>query len=841
MPINLNINPLSPIQMTVNTNDALSMSAEEARIIHAVSPKVEMEEITGGTKLTITDVDGDHETDIMDGADGSSAYVWIKWSAVQPTQDSDMKDTADAYIGIYSGDSSTAPTAYTSYTWYQYKGAKGDQGIQGIQGETGDTGATPVISIGTVSTLTPGSSATASMDTTDPAHPVLSLGIPEGQPGNATIDDTSVANNKVWSAQKVNDLKSATSDLGETNLFSLTDSEFGYIGSTGAVTNSYANNNITSDYIPVEPGEKYFGHVWFESTATGNLGICFAAYDSNKDFVSGSRVNRTAIDRTFNGKKEIWNTYTVPEGAAYIRFCGTICQQGYIQLERGGVRSMWKENTNDVNRVQNRITNYVYYGEIAKYDYLRQIDWEQGSLSSGAPSSSTSNMRMKDKIPITSPIMMAEYDSTTENIVVSFYSSTADNSFLKEITIASQPFIVVPVGTKYIRVRVAHSGPIYNPVDLNYRLVPVLGEKPLNGEDFFDSLVWKQGIFNTSNRTIADASDKITSMPFYFGGDGVYKFIYNSIYVDSGNSIWTRVHCFSMDGTRVVFERQAAYQTTPWFFHIPNDGICGFFEVQRAGGGNIAPSDMQNAQIEAEKTEYTPLKNLRLLTHNIGHFNYGGSGSGTTNYGIPAPYASNLKLWKDQLASVRPDVWGIQEYTEYLSQEDHTKKITDFISPLFLSLMTYGSDYGVASNIYPFSNGYLTIGSADRTVQHLKFYIGNGKFLNYINVHLNYSDLDIRVSEIQSLITQMQNEENVIIAGDFNEATTSEADAFVTAGYTKCNGGFFGDFITYDNTGSVETPLDQIVFKGNIKLTNMERKPFVTSDHYALMCDFVID
>ena len=63
-----------------------------------------------------------------DGNDGTSAYVHIRWSATEPTQDSDMKSTADAWIGIYSGSSATAPTAYTSYTWYQYKGATGSPG-----------------------------------------------------------------------------------------------------------------------------------------------------------------------------------------------------------------------------------------------------------------------------------------------------------------------------------------------------------------------------------------------------------------------------------------------------------------------------------------------------------------------------------------------------------------------------------------------------------------------------------------------------------------------------------------------------------------------------------------
>lgn len=62
------------------------------------------------------------------GDTGAQTYVWIKYSAVNPTSDSDMGDIPDKWIGIYTGLSSTAPTHYTDYAWYQYKGEQGDQG-----------------------------------------------------------------------------------------------------------------------------------------------------------------------------------------------------------------------------------------------------------------------------------------------------------------------------------------------------------------------------------------------------------------------------------------------------------------------------------------------------------------------------------------------------------------------------------------------------------------------------------------------------------------------------------------------------------------------------------------
>ena len=72
------------------------------------------------------------------GDTGDQTYVWIRYSHVYPTSDSDMGTSPDEWIGIYSGTSSTAPTHYTDYTWYQFKG------------DTGETGAAATITAATI-------------------------------------------------------------------------------------------------------------------------------------------------------------------------------------------------------------------------------------------------------------------------------------------------------------------------------------------------------------------------------------------------------------------------------------------------------------------------------------------------------------------------------------------------------------------------------------------------------------------------------------------------------------------------------------------------------------------
>lgn len=92
--------------------------------------------------LTITMDDGStsYTTGSIRGATGAqgptgpAAYVHIRYSAAQPTQDSDMKTTPDAWMGIYSGAASTAPTAYTDYVWYKIKGETGS--VSNVYGTT---------------------------------------------------------------------------------------------------------------------------------------------------------------------------------------------------------------------------------------------------------------------------------------------------------------------------------------------------------------------------------------------------------------------------------------------------------------------------------------------------------------------------------------------------------------------------------------------------------------------------------------------------------------------------------------------------------------------------------
>ena len=111
--------------LTIYLDDGTSYttgSIRGAQGVPGVSPTVAISTISGGHRVTVTDAQGDHSFDVMDGVD---SYVHISYSAIQPTADSDMKTTPDEWIGVYTGTSAAAPTAYTAYAWYKFKGETG--------------------------------------------------------------------------------------------------------------------------------------------------------------------------------------------------------------------------------------------------------------------------------------------------------------------------------------------------------------------------------------------------------------------------------------------------------------------------------------------------------------------------------------------------------------------------------------------------------------------------------------------------------------------------------------------------------------------------------------------
>lgn len=197
-----------------------------------VSPTVALTAISGGTRLTITDANGQHSADIMNGADGAAGAAGADGKpgpagadGVSPTVSVAQTDTGATITitdksGAHSvtltngkdgangadGASPSVSVAQTStgatititdasgaHTATILNGADGKQGPagtpgkDGADGKNGADGKAATVTIGTVTTGEPGTSATVTNSGTANAA-ILDFSIPRGATGAAGAD-----------------------------------------------------------------------------------------------------------------------------------------------------------------------------------------------------------------------------------------------------------------------------------------------------------------------------------------------------------------------------------------------------------------------------------------------------------------------------------------------------------------------------------------------------------------------------------------------------------------------------------------------------------------------------
>ena len=70
-PIPLHVEDAEPVQLQAEENEPILLQVEDLRVIRAVSPRVQVEAISGGHRITITDLDGEHIFVVPDGIEGN--------------------------------------------------------------------------------------------------------------------------------------------------------------------------------------------------------------------------------------------------------------------------------------------------------------------------------------------------------------------------------------------------------------------------------------------------------------------------------------------------------------------------------------------------------------------------------------------------------------------------------------------------------------------------------------------------------------------------------------------------------------------------------------------------
>lgn len=114
---------------------------QEGQVILAREKYIHTDDsITYSTEYEITGDKGDQGIQGPVGADGTSTYFYVRYSA--NANGNPMVTTPDGstqYMGVASTTSNIAPTSYTDYTWSRTKGNTGEKGTAGATGADGKT------------------------------------------------------------------------------------------------------------------------------------------------------------------------------------------------------------------------------------------------------------------------------------------------------------------------------------------------------------------------------------------------------------------------------------------------------------------------------------------------------------------------------------------------------------------------------------------------------------------------------------------------------------------------------------------------------------------------------
>lgn len=112
------------VQMGVSSMDSADMTADKLQLVRAVSPTVSTAPITGGNRVTFTDIMGEISIDVMDGARGPEGK-----------QGPAGKDGERGPQGLPGTPGEQGPKGEPGE-----QGPKGDPGTPGAKGDPGDKG-----------------------------------------------------------------------------------------------------------------------------------------------------------------------------------------------------------------------------------------------------------------------------------------------------------------------------------------------------------------------------------------------------------------------------------------------------------------------------------------------------------------------------------------------------------------------------------------------------------------------------------------------------------------------------------------------------------------------------
>lgn len=230
----------------------------------------------------------------------------------------------------------------------------------------------------------------------------------------------------------------------------------------------------------------------------------------------------------------------------------------------------------------------------------------------------------------------------------------------------------------------------------------------------------------------------------------------------------------------------------------------------------------------------------------VATMNYGLWYNGATPIGVPDDEVEEALIkWKKMLDDCDADIIQGQEWQKFFDRSG------TLVAEDAVFAYKYPYQYTTASGFCKHLASKFEI--SDYTVNPLVTSTGreytkaytmiNGKKVCLINVHcsIETSFAANRQREFDQMVEVMNQEEYVIVFGDFNAYSPVEFKTFTNAGYTLANCGDFGLFKTWPHFGTESSwsnqAIDNIIVSPNIKILDVELGPDGLSDHTMLYAD----
>jgi len=141
--------------------------------------------------------------------------------------------------------------------------------------------------------------------------------------------------------------------IPKENLFALTRSVEGYINTDGGVSAPGAQTQErVSEYIAVTPGDAMAYQCWVNVPAGSIPWAAYCFYDSDRAKTGSVVAVTDATSTASDGSKYIAQTFTVPNGAAYIRVSFRTFGAARAKLEVGSTPTLYVVNKHDYLALQ---------------------------------------------------------------------------------------------------------------------------------------------------------------------------------------------------------------------------------------------------------------------------------------------------------------------------------------------------------------------------------------------------------------------------------------------------------------------------------------------------------